>query len=335
MKQTTLYIGLISLFIAGSPVFAQAPAFPVWLEGLRLEAIDSGVSEATANAALANVTPVERIIELDRNQPEFKLDFWEYVGRVVSNARIEQGRVHLELHREMLEDVQSRYGIPPPVLVAAWGVESNYGRTQGSLSVISSLVTLAYDERRSAFFRGELLHALRIIDESHIELDDMKGSWAGAMGQLQFMPSTFVDYARDGDGDGRKDIWNNPADAVESAANFMASAGWRAGIIWGRQVQLPAEFDTALQGLDTRKTLNEWQALGIRMIGGADLPNVAVEGSVILPAEGIEPAFMVYQNYRAIMRWNRSHLFAISVGHLADRISGKPPLLNKSSNTLN
>ena len=132
MKQTTRYIGLISLFIAGSPVFAQAPAFSVWLEGLRLEAIDSGVSESTANAALANVTPVERIIELDRNQPEFKLDFWEYVGRVVSNARIEQGRVHLELHREMLEDVQSRYGIPPPVLVAAWGVESNYGRKQGS-----------------------------------------------------------------------------------------------------------------------------------------------------------------------------------------------------------
>ncbi len=320
--------------IFGNFAYAQVPEFRVWLETLRLEAIDSGISAATVNIALANVALVERIIELDRNQPEFKLDFWGYVSRVVTNARIEQGRIHLETHRELLEDVQSRYGIPPHVLVAAWGIESNYGRTQGSSPVISSLVTLAYDERRSAFFRAELLHALKIIDEGHIELDDMKGSWAGAMGQLQFMPSTFVDYARDGDGDGRKDIWNNPADAVESAANFMASAGWQAGIIWGRQVQLPAEFDAKLQGLDTRKALREWQALGIRTIGGGDLPSVAVQGSVVIPADGIEPAFMVYQNYRTIMRWNRSHLFAISVGHLADRISGKPPLQNNSGDTL-
>lgn len=320
--------------IFGNSAYAQVPEFRVWLETLRLEAIDSGISAATVNIALANVALVERIIELDRNQPEFKLDFWGYVSRVVTNARIEQGRIHLETHRELLEDVQLRYGIPPHVLVAAWGIESNYGRTQGSSPVISSLVTLAYDERRSAFFRAELLHALKIIDEGHIELDDMKGSWAGAMGQLQFMPSTFVDYARDGDGDGRKDIWNNPADAVESAANFMASAGWQAGIIWGRQVQLPAEFDAKLQGLDTRKALREWQALGIRTIGGGDLPSVAVKGSVVIPADGIEPAFMVYQNYRTIMRWNRSHLFAISVGHLADRISGKPPLQNNSGDNL-
>ena len=257
--------------------------------------------------------------------PNFKLDFWGYVERVVSDTRIEQGRVHLETHRELLEDVESRYGIPPHVLVAAWGIESNFGRTQGSTPVISSLVTLAYDERRAAFFRAELLHALRIVDEGHIDLEDMNGSWAGAMGQLQFMPSTFVDYARDGDGDGRKDIWNNPADAVESAANFMASAGWQRGIIWGREVRLPSGFDTDLEGLETRKALAEWQSLGVRTIADDNLPNVAIEGSIVLPADGTEPAFMVYQNYRTIMRWNRSHLFAISVGHLADRISGKPP----------
>ncbi|MFL2546455.1 MAG: lytic transglycosylase domain-containing protein [Candidatus Rariloculaceae bacterium] len=320
------YIGLISLSIAGNAALAQAPEFSVWLEELRLEAIGKGISEATVNAALADVAPVERIIELDRNQPEFKLDFWGYVDRVVSDTRITQGQAHLETHGDLLEDVQSRYGIPPHVLVAAWGIESNYGRTQGSSSVVSSLVTLAYDERRAAFFRAELMHALRILDEGHIEFDDMRGSWAGAMGQLQFMPSTFIDYARDGDGDGRKDIWNNPADAVESAANFMSSAGWQRGIIWGRQIQVPENFDTELEGLDTRKQLSEWQTIGVRTIEGDDLPAAAVQGSVVLPADGLEPAFMVYQNYRTIMRWNRSHLFAISVGHLADRIAGKPPL---------
>ena len=307
---------------------AQVAEFPVWLEELRVEAIQSGISAATVNAALADVAPVVRIIELDRNQPEFKLDFWDYLNRVVSDWRIEQGRIYLEENRELLEDVASRYGIPPHILVAAWGIESNFGQTQGSTPVISSLVTLAYDERRAAFFRAELLHALKILDEEHISLEDMRGSWAGAMGQLQFMPSTFVDYARDGDGDGRKDIWNNLADALESAANFMASSGWQRGIIWGRQVRLPDAFDTGLEGLETRKSLVAWQSLGVRTVAGSDLPSVDIDGSVILPSATAEPAFLVYENYRTIMRWNRSHLFAISVGHLADRISGKPPLLS-------
>ena len=307
---------------------AQVAEFPVWLEELRVEAIQSGISAATVNAALADVAPVVRIIELDRNQPGFKLDFWDYLNRVVSDWRIEQGRIYLEENRELLEDVASRYGIPPHILVAAWGIESNFGQTQGSTPVISSLVTLAYDERRAAFFRAELLHALKILDEEHISLEDMRGSWAGAMGQVQFMPSTFVDYARDGDGDGRKDIWNNLADALESAANFMASSGWQRGIIWGRQVRLPDAFDTGLEGLETRKSLAAWQSLGVRTIAGNDLPSVDIDGSVILPSAAAEPAFLVYENYRTIMRWNRSHLFAISVGHLADRISGKPPLLS-------
>ena len=326
-------IGLLTLVAWGQSAVAQVAEFPVWLEALRLEAIQSGISATTVDAALADVAPVERIIELDRNQPEFKLDFWGYVNRVVSDARIAQGRVHLEEHRQLLEDVESRYGIPPHILVAAWGIESNFGQIQGSTPVISALVTLAYDERRAAFFRAELLHALRIVDDGHIELDDMLGSWAGAMGQLQFMPSTFVDYARDGDGDGRKDIWNNAADAVESAANFMASAGWQRGIIWGRQIRLPAQFDTDLAGLETRKPLADWQSLGVRTTTGDDLPGVDIEGSVVLPADDNEPAFLVYQNYRTIMRWNRSHLFAISVGHLADRIAGKPPLQRNGDNT--
>ena len=305
---------------------AQTATFPVWLEALRVEAMQSGISAATANAALADVAPIERIIELDRNQPEFKLEFWTYLDQAVSDSRIEQGRAHLARHRDLLEDVASRYGIPPSILVAAWGIESNFGRTQGKIPVIGALVTLAYDERRAAFFRSELLHALRILDEGHISLEDMQGSWAGAMGQLQFMPSTFIDYARDGDGDGSIDIWNSAADAVASAANFMASSGWQRGFIWGREVQLPAAFDAGLAGLETSKSHAEWQSLGVRTIAGNDLPNVAIDGSVILPSDYTEPAFLVYENYRTIMRWNRSHLFAISVGHLADRIAGKPAL---------
>ncbi len=323
--------GLLALSVGSQLAIAQVPEFSVWLEALRAEAIEAGISAATVGEALAGVLPVERVTELDRNQPEFRLDFWGYLDRVVSNTRIDQGRAHLAEHSEMLEDVASRYGIPPQVLVAAWAIESNFGRTQGSFSVISALVTLAYDERRAAFFRAELLHALRILDEGHISLENMLGSWAGAMGQLQFMPSTFIDYARDGDGDGRKDIWTNEADAVESAANFMARAGWQPGYIWGRQVTLPEAFDTEMEGLDTSKPLAEWQSLGVRTISGADLPAVDISGSVVLPSDDIEPAFLVYQNYRTIMRWNRSHLFAISLGHLADRISGKPRLQNNHS----
>jgi membrane-bound lytic murein transglycosylase B len=323
-----LYLFSSSIWL--QPVFAQVPEFPVWLEELRAEAIASGISEATVNAALADVAPIERVTELDRNQPEFRLDFWGYVNRVVSDVRISQGREQLALHQGLLSKVSERYGIPEEILVAAWAIESNFGRTQGSFSVIAALVTLAYDQRRAAFFRGELFHALRILDDGHVTLDDMQGSWAGAMGQLQFMPSTFVDYALDGDGDGRKDIWTSEADALESAANFMSS-GWQPGYIWGRQVTVPDVFETELEGLDTRRSLAELQSLGVRTIEGDDLPVIDYTGSIVLPADELEPAFLVYQNYRMIMRWNRSHLFSISLGHLADRIAGKPPLVDNSA----
>ncbi|HEY5622237.1 MAG TPA: lytic murein transglycosylase [Gammaproteobacteria bacterium] len=327
---TLILVCLLACAVAVLPARAQVPEFSVWLEELRAEAIAAGISEATVNTALADVALIERVTELDRNQPEFTITFWDYLDRVVSDARINQGRERLASHRELLADVSERYGIPEEILVAAWAIESNFGRTQGGFSVIAALVTLAYDQRRAAFFRGELLHALRIIDEGHIAADTMMGSWAGAMGQLQFMPSTFIDYALDGDGDGRKDIWGSEADALESAANFMSS-GWQPGYIWGRQVTVPADFDTELEGLDTRLSLAEWQSLGVRTFDGEDLPGIDYTGSIVMPGDGPEPAFLVYQNYRMIMRWNRSHLFSISLGHLADRIAGKPPLVNTSA----
>ncbi|MCY3730397.1 MAG: lytic murein transglycosylase [Rhodospirillaceae bacterium] len=303
----------------------QTQPFEAWLEELRAEARAAGISEQTLAEALTGVEPVARVIERDRNQAESRLDFWTYVDRVVSDARIEEGQRRLVADGELLDDVAHRYGIPARILVATWGIESSFGRFQGNDGVISSLVTLAYDPRRAAFFRRELLHALRIIDDGHISAADMKGSWAGAMGQLQFMPSTFIDYAMDGDGDGRKDIWGSPADAIESAANYMAAA-WRPGYIWGRQVALPGDFDPSTAGLDAERPLAEWSALGVRRIDGTALPAVDVSGAIVLPNDGLEPAFLVYQNYRAILRWNRSHLFAIALGHLADRIGGQPAL---------
>jgi membrane-bound lytic murein transglycosylase B len=216
--------------------------------------------------------------------------------------------------------------MPPSLLVAVWGIESNYGCTQGEFPVVQALATLAYDGRRGAMFRRELLNALRILDQGHVELDAMRGSWAGAMGQLQFMPSTFIDYAKDGDGDGRRNIWGNAADALESAASFMSS-GWRAGTRWGRQVRVPDRFDMSLAGLEKTRTLAQWQALGVRLPGGEALPRENLRASVILPENGSrEPAFLVYHNYRALLRWNRSHFFALAVGHLADRIDGGAPL---------
>lgn len=311
--------------IAFTAAEAQRPPFDEWLAEFRAEALAGGISAATLDAALAGIEPIERVIERDRNQPEFTLDFRTYLTRVASESRIEEGRRMLEQHRPLLEDVGRRYGMPPELLTAVWGVESNFGRTQGDFSVVQALATLAYDGRRGAMFRRELLHALRILDQRHVELERMKGSWAGAMGQLQFMPSTFVDYAKDGDGDGRKDIWGSAADALESAASFMASQ-WRPGLRWGRQVRLPSDFDRSLAGLETRKPLAEWQRLGVRLPDGSALPTANVEASLILPDDAAEPAFVVYQNYRALMRWNRSHFFALTVGHLADRIAGAPPL---------
>ena len=305
---------------------AQQRSFDAWLQDFRSEALAARISSATLDAALAGLAPLEPVIARDREQPEFTLDFRSYLTRVASQSRIEEGQRMLAEHGQLVRAVGSRYGMPPSLLVAVWGIESNYGRTQGEFPVVQALATLAYDGRRGAMFRRELLNALRIVDQGHVELDAMRGSWAGAMGQLQFMPSTFITYAKDGDGDGRKNIWGSAADALESAASFMSS-GWRAGTRWGRQVRVPDRFDMSLAGLEKTRTLAQWQALGVRLPGGEALPRENLRASVILPENGTrEPAFLVYHNYRALLRWNRSHFFALAVGHLADRIDGGAPL---------
>jgi membrane-bound lytic murein transglycosylase B len=306
------------------PASGADPDFAAWLAALRAEALGQGISSATLDGALEGIEPLADVIERDRRQPEFTQTFWNYLDRGVTPTRIERGRMLLAQHGELLAEVEQRYGVQPRFLVAFWGLESNFGDYTGNFPVIGAVATLAYDERRSEFFRAQLLDALKILEEGHITPAAMTGSWAGAMGQLQFIPSTFVHYAVDEDGDGRRDIWQSLPDIFASAANYLASIGWDGSKTWGREVRLPPDFPWNLAGLDEKKSLADWQALGVRRVDGRDLPRVDIVGSVVLPAGYRGPAFLVYRNFRAILGWNRSLLYAIAVGHLADRIAGNP-----------
>ncbi len=295
--------------------------FTKWLDELRTEALSKGISSNTLDIALADLKPLKRVVELDRNQPEFKKSFQQYLNMTINRLRIMKGRMLIRQHRDLLEKVNGKYGVQPQFLVAIWGLESNFGKNTGGFSVVQSVATLAYDARRSSFFRKQLLYTLQILDEGHIQFDDMKGSWAGAMGQLQFMPSSFISYAVDEDMDGRKDIWKSLPDIFASAANFLSSYGWDNKYTWGREVLVPRNLKKELYGLDTQKTLGEWQESGIRSINGSDLPNADITASLIQPKGKNNPSFLVYKNYRAILKWNRSHLYALAVCHLADELA--------------
>jgi len=324
-----LVVLAVSMLVPGQASAQQdaEAAFRAWLEGVRTEARNQGVSPATLDRAFAGVRLNARVIELDRRQPEFTSTFWGYFDRAVSDERVRQGRAMLARHRALLWQVSAQSGVPPHVLVAFWGLETNYGGNLGGFNVIEALATLAHDGRRGAFFHAQLMAALQILEQGHIAPNAMVGSWAGAMGQMQFMPTTFRDHAFDHDGDGRKDIWTNLADAFGSAGRFLADLGWRSDRIWGRQVLLPAGFDYSQSDLDLRKPLAEWAALGLRRADGSPLPVVEdMTASLLLPAGHRGPAFLVYDNFRIIMRWNNSSFYALAVGHLADRIAGAGPL---------
>ncbi len=310
------------------PAAAQG-SFEDFLRDLRADARRQGVSEATLDKALAGLRPNPKIIEFDRRQPEFTQTFWGYIDKRVTKDRVKRGRQLLSKHRRLLAKVYRKYGVPPHYLVAFWGLESNFGGFKGNFGVIEALATLAYDERRSAFFRAQLIDALRILEQGHISPEKMQGSWAGAMGHMQFIPSTFKRYAVDYDGDGRRNIWTNLPDAFGSAANYLGSIGWRKEETWGREVKLPKGFDLELAGLGTRRSVTEWARLGVRRSNGKRLPASQITGAIVLPAGHRGPAFLVYENFRTIMKWNRSVLYAIAVGHLADRIKGRGGLLAK------
>ncbi|XOV81256.1 MAG: lytic murein transglycosylase [Aestuariibacter sp.] len=338
MPQRFSFISTILLF-ASVPLFAQETPAPLdayeravaELQGEKftqcksafsLEARQKGVSESTITEALDGASLLEQVIKYDRNQPEFVRTFPDYLNKRVNQWRISQGKKLLKEHYPLLQELSAQYGIPPQYLVSFWGLETNFGAYKGKMPIIDALVTLACDTRRSDFFTKELIQALLLIDRENINYKEMLGSWAGAMGHTQFMPSAYMQYAVDGDEDGRADLWNSVPDALTSAANFLSNLGWVSGYRWGREIMLPENFDFQQTGRGISKTLSQWQDMGVTKADGSALGNVEIAASVIVPSGHKGPAFLVYDNFNVIMKWNYSEFYAIAVGHLADRIIG-------------
>jgi membrane-bound lytic murein transglycosylase B len=318
---------MLAVPIAMAPGTAWWPAraaeedFNAFISALRRDAAAQGIRASTIEAVLRTAQFLPHVIELDRKQPERQLTFSEYLEKVVTEERKDSARRQLVENRALLDGIWHRYNVEPRFIVALWGIESDFGRVMGNYEVVSALATLAFDGRRSSYFRGELISALHIIDQGHIRSDKMLGSWAGAMGQCQFMPSTFLGYAVDYDGDGRRDIWNDRADVLASIANYIARLGWHGGQGWGHEVVLPEGFDPRFTGLEVRRSGGEWSQLGVRSIDAAPLTGRVAEASLVIPDGTGGPAFLVYDNFRTIMRWNKSTYFAAAVGYLADSMA--------------
>ncbi len=313
---------LASLLLPTVALASEDENFSRWLIEFKQEARQQGISDKTLEQAFVGVKPSPRVVKLDRSQPETIQTFQDYFDKRVTPYRIELGRKQYREHRELFQKIEARFGVQGRFIAALWGMETSYGRFSGGHNVIAALTTLAYDPRRAKFFRKQLIDALVILDEGHITLEKMKGSWAGAMGQTQFMPSTFRAYAIDGDGDGKINVWESKADAFASAAHYLSSIGWRSDQTWGREVQLPAAFDQTLIKEKVKKSLAEWQALGVRKQFGQPLPKRDLVATIVQPDGSGTRAFLTYPaNYSAILDWNRSHKFAISVGTLADAIA--------------
>ncbi|MGB4057171.1 MAG: lytic murein transglycosylase [Alphaproteobacteria bacterium] len=320
------YIVFFAVFLSAGAGFvlpaAYAGDFSAWLAALRREAAGKGISQETVDTALSDVKFLPRVIELDRKQPEGTMSFAKYRQRVLPDSRINEGRRLYRQHRAELDRAAQKYGVPAPYIVALWGIETSYGENTGGFGVVPALATLAYDGRRSAYFRTELLNALEIIDDGHISAAKMRGSWAGAMGQNQFMPSSFKRFAVDGNGDGRRDIWGSLPDVFASTANYLSTSGWNEDQRWGREVSLPQGFPKNLTGVDNFRPLSEWRGMGVTLPGGEPLPSGdTMRGAIVTPDGVTGQAFLVYDNYKVIMRWNKSVYFATSVGLLADRIA--------------
>jgi membrane-bound lytic murein transglycosylase B len=317
------------LLLISLPTMAEdAPKqdFLSWMRELRLEAIDAGISKKTVNATLKSAKFMPSIIKLDRGQPEFISPFLTYVDKHVNANQVQRGRELLLQNEPLLKKIEAQYGVPKTILVAFWGMETNYGNNQGNIGLPSSLITLAYDGRRADFFRGQLFDAMRIVDAGHNTVGGLRGSWAGAMGQMQFMPSTFIAHGVDGDGDGRIDIWRSLPDALSSAANYVSKVGWVHDEPAAIEVKLPAKFDYNLAQMQNRKSTTDWGKLGVRTIEARPLPFLD-NAAIILPQGYQGPAFMVFSNFDVIMDWNRSVNYALSVVQLANQFVGDTPII--------
>lgn len=306
------------------------PPFGEWLDGVRAEAIERGIAPALVDRAFAEIQPVVQVLERDRTQAEFTLDLDAYLKRRLTTPTVRLARQMHAKHRAVLRRVEAAYGVPSSVIVSVWGLESNFGRFSGVRPTIPALVTLAYDPRRGDMFRTELFNALTIVDRGDIELDRLKGSWAGALGQPQFMPSSYLEYAQDFDGDGRKDIWRSLPDVFASIAYYLQQHGWTTGERWGREVKVPPIVQKAVLAIPRREAgcrarramteprpLDEWRAMGIRTAAGGRLPSSTMPASLV---EAGSRTYLLYGNYEALLGYNCAHSYALSVGLLADRV---------------
>ncbi len=300
--------------------------FVAWVRDFRASARADGITEATLQNAFANVTYLPQVVERDRSQAEFTRSVWDYLDRTVSPGRIAAGQLKLEQVRAQAEAASAQYGVPPAILVAIWGMESNYGSNYGDLSAIDALATLGFDGRREKWARTELLAALKILQNGDIRREQMIGSWAGAMGQTQFLPSNFLAYAVDADGDGRRDIWGSMADVLASTANFLARSGWQAPQAWGLEVRLPSGFDLGRADTNLRQSNTQWAGEGVLAMNGMALPDMP-DATLMLPAGWRGPAFLVGANFRTILRYNNSTSYALAVGLLAQQLAGGPGVL--------
>lgn len=328
--------------VSTKSVTSEAPAaikdeagFAQYAALLREEAQQRGYSKALIENVFSTLSFHPRAVVADKGQPEFVETLDTYLPKRVNQARIDMARKMYREHRTELAEVEKKYGVPARFIVSLWGLESAFGRITGNFSVPSALATMAYEGRREAFFKSEFFLALDILAEGHIELSQMKGSWAGAMGHTQFMPSSFMKYAQDGDGDGHKDIWTNRSDAFASIANYLKTEGWQPGLTWGRRVQLPKNFDYSLviptgskdraQWLQwwqqSERSLAQWQKLGVRNADGGALPKRDIKAALVMPDNKGGRAYLAYHNYQTLMHWNRSYYFVSSVGYLADLIA--------------
>jgi membrane-bound lytic murein transglycosylase B len=304
----------------------ELESFPQCIERLQQLALNAGVSENTTLDILGQVKPLPKILGYDRNQPEFVQTFTGYFSKRVTNWRVNKGREKLAQHREFLSKLTQQYGVPAHYLIAFWGLETNFGGIKGKIPTIPALTTLACDQRRSAYFSEELIQALLLLEREKLDPKDMIGSWAGAMGHTQFMPTAYMKYAKDGDADGKVDLWNNELDALASAAHFLQNLGWNSGFRWGREVLLPEGFDYQLAGKSQPQILSFWSEQQVTRVGGKILGNSDLKAALLIPAGHAGSAFMVYPNFDVILRWNNSEYYGLAVGHLADRIRGQGTL---------
>lgn len=318
-------LSLVPLLFAASKPLAQEPltvepTFEQCRSSLRQKAVDEGFSDFILNDVIGDLTLLERVIKLDRSQPEFTESFAGYVRKRVSKHRIETGKRMLQEHAVLLNRLERQYGVPPRYIVAFWGLETNFGSYKGEIQILNALATLACDPRRSQYFTQELFNVFSLLDAQQVKREQLLGSWAGAMGHMQFMPTALKAYGKDGDGDGKLDVWNSLPDAFTSAANYLQQIGWNKEEIWGRRVEIPKNFAFGEVTFDKSYPLSRFKALGITKTFKRPLPDYETQAQLVLPAGHTGPAFLVYENFSVILKWNFSQNYALAVGLLADEL---------------